>query len=204
VVIRGSQASLLLLASGWLLCVVTGFGLLLRYKNTAGPSPAGPPQVWPLESAVPSPRGRATLLMFAHPHCPCTEASVSELARLMSRYAGRLHARVLLVDPPDVAAGWDDTVLSERARSIPGVWLGQDKGGREAARFSARVSGFSLLYDAEGRLLFAGGLTAMRGHEGGSLGLRQIAAAVEGRPLETRRGPTFGCALQDPAAEAGS
>jgi hypothetical protein len=144
------------------------------------------------------------LLMFAHPHCPCTEASVSELARLMSRYAGRLDARVLLVDPPDVAAGWDDTLLSGRAGAIPGVWLGHDKGGREAARFAARVSGFSLLYDAEGRLLFAGGLTAMRGHEGDSLGLRQIAAAVEGRPLETRQGPTFGCALEDPAAEAGS
>lgn len=194
----------LVLASAWLLSVTAGFGLLLRYKNAPGPASAGPPVAWPRESAVPSPHGRATLLMFAHPHCPCTQASVSELARLMTRYAGRLDARVLMVHPPGVSTDWDDTALSERAGAIPGVWLGHDKGGREAARFDARVSGFSLLYDGEGRLLFAGGLTAMRGHEGDSLGLRQIAAALDGRPLEARNGPTFGCALHDPSSEGGS
>lgn len=201
---RSSQAQTFVLASAWLLCVATGFGLLLRYKNTAGPAPAGPPLARPRESGIPSPRGHATLLMFAHPHCPCTQASVSELARLMARYPGQLHARVLMVHPPGLAGRWDDTALSERARAIPGVWLGQDVDGREAARFGARVSGFSLLYDAEARLVFAGGLTAMRGHEGDSAGLRQIAAAMDGRPLEMRDGPTFGCALHDPRAEGGS
>jgi hypothetical protein len=201
---RGSNASTFALASAWLLCVVAGFGLLLRYKNTPGPAPAGPPLAWPRESGMPAPRGNATLLMFVHPHCPCTEASVSELARLMTRYAGRLSVRVLMVDPPGVTGAWDDTALRDRAAAIPGVWVGRDVESREAGLFGARVSGYSLLYDTEAKLVFAGGLTAMRGHEGDSVGLRQIAAALDGRPLETREGPTFGCALHDPRAEAGS
>jgi hypothetical protein len=84
------------------------------------------------------------------------------------------------------------------------MWLGTDADGREAQRFGARVSGYALLYDADARLAFAGGLTALRGHEGDSIGLRQIAAALDGRPLETRNGPTFGCALHDPSAAGGS
>jgi hypothetical protein len=120
----------------------------------------------------------------------------------MTHYSGELEARVVMVAPPGVDGEWDDTALRDRAGAIPGVWLGRDAEGREASRFGAQVSGFTLLYDAGGRLMFAGGLTASRGHEGDSLGLRQIAAALDGRPVEVREVPTFGCALHDPDRDA--
>lgn len=179
----------------WAGAAAYGFGVLLRYKNTPGETDASPPEVWPVESRLTPSKGEATLVMFVHPHCPCTHASVSELARLMSRVSGRLAARVVVVRPAGVEQGWDDTELRRRAAAIPGVSLDRDDGVLEAHRFHAMVSGFTLLYDAHGRLRFAGGITSARGHEGDSFGQRRILAALSGETADRADAPVFGCSL---------
>ncbi|MGH9361550.1 MAG: RedB protein, partial [Thermoanaerobaculia bacterium] len=142
--------------------------------------------------------GRSTLLMFAHPHCPCTRASVAELARLMPRLGDRLTAYVLVVQPPGTDDEWAATGLGERAAGIPGVTTLADRGGAEAARFGATTSGITLLYDADGRLLFSGGLTSARGHEGPSFGQRRIAALLTTGAADRQHAPVFGCSLRTP------
>lgn len=186
----------------WAVAVVAGFGLLGRYKATAATQADEAPSRWPPESALARTPGRPTLVMFAHPHCGCTQATVTELGRLLARVKGPLDARVAVVRPDGVEAGWDDTALVGRAESIPGVAVFRDEGGREAARFAGQSSGFTVVYDAGGRRLFAGGLTSARGHEGESFGSRRILSLLETGAADRGDAPTFGCALASTAARA--
>ncbi len=183
-----------ILAGGlWLGTVFTGFGVLARYAITAG-APDSAPLSWPTESALR--RGeKPTLLMFVHPRCVCSRASVAELDRLMQRIGQRVSARIVFVKPEGTPAGWEQTPLREAAKAIVGAVVVDDPNGVESRRFNAVTSGTSLLYDRDGTLLFHGGITAQRGQEGKSVGQERIAALVErgGQRLEDT--PVFGCAL---------
>ena len=78
---------------------------------------------------------------------------------------------------------------------IPGVRVLVDVDGREAARFGARTSGTVLVYSPHGALLFAGGITASRGHSGDNLGRDAVVTILDrGQPDRTAT-PVFGCPL---------
>src|SRR5689334_12153127 len=55
--------------------VAVGVGCLWRFENTPGPSPS-PTREWPDASRVHLASDRFTLVLFAHPHCPCTRATI--------------------------------------------------------------------------------------------------------------------------------
>src|SRR4029453_8771873 len=86
--VRTTRVSLPLLLVLWAAGVSAGFGVLLRYKATPGEA-GTPPARWPSESRLPRASGQdATLVLFAHPHCPCTHASMTELQRLAADAPG--------------------------------------------------------------------------------------------------------------------
>jgi len=180
----------------WLCCVLAGFALLIRYKSTAGTADVAP-LTWPAKSALKPGKG-ATLLMFVHPHCACSRASISEMGRLLQRIHDRVSAvRIVFVRPPGTPAGWQNTELRQRALTLPGASVVDDDGAIEAERFHASTSGTTLLYDASGRLAFHGGITPMRGHQGDSAGQERIVAIVTGGSAERNESPVFGCGLAD-------
>jgi hypothetical protein len=178
----------------WATALSIGFAILGRYKSTPADQHR-PPASWPAASRIPRTPDRPTLLVFAHPRCPCTQATVSELGRLMARVPGRVAAYVLMVEPAGVPADWASTGLAQRAAAVPGVTLVRDEGGREATRFRALASGLTVLYGPDGRRLFSGGITASRGHEGDSFGRRRLLAILDGHPADRDESPVFGCAL---------
>jgi hypothetical protein len=194
-----STAGWMALGLAWVLAVGAGFGLLWQYKLQPGESRSAP-AVWPASSRLPRSHDRATLVLFAHPKCPCTRASLAELARLMSRFDDRLSADVVFLRPADVDADWDATDLWQQAAAIPRVTAVRDDRGVEATRFAAETSGLAVLYDARGRLLFTGGLTAARGHEGDSFGLRRISSLLRTGEADRHDAPVFGCSLHEGAA----
>lgn len=183
-----------LVVVAWLAAVGTGFGMLWRYKSIPGADAVHPAR-WPAGSAVGRDAGRATLVLFAHPMCPCTRASLSELARLLPVLGDRVSARVVVVRTPDAPSEWDESDLWSRAAEIPGVVVIRDEQAAEAERFRALTSGMTLLYDAAGSLRFAGGITASRGHEGDSFGRRRIVSIVKTGTADRDTSPVFGCAL---------
>jgi hypothetical protein len=73
----------------------------------------------------------------------------------------------------------------------------RDEGGREGSRFAVGTSGGVVLYDTRGRLLFRGGITAARGHEGDSFGQERIASLLTTGAADRADAPVFGCALED-------
>ncbi len=178
----------------WVAAVGTGMSVLLKYQSTAGPR-AKADETWPADSLLQRTSGQPTLVVLAHPQCVCTRASLSELNVIMQRFSGKLTAYVLFVRPHEMPARWEQTDSWRRAQAIPGVVVRVDRDGTEARRFRGYTSGQTLVYDGTGRLLYNGGLTAARGHEGDNLGRRAVIALLTG----DARGPlvhnVFGCLL---------
>jgi hypothetical protein len=180
--------------------VGAGLAVLLNYENRPG-VPAAPPARWPASSLLERATGRATLVMLLHPACPCSRASIEELDRLMARANGLVTVHALFFKPREFADGWERTELWQRAAAIPGVHVRQDADGLEAGLFRAATSGQVVLYDAEGALLFSGGITPSRGHSGDSDGRQAVLALLTANAAPTQaRTPVFGCSLRDPDA----
>jgi hypothetical protein len=186
-----------ILAALWLLAVVAGFLALWIYKMRPGAEGMAAARNWPAQSRIHANAGRATLLLFAHPRCACTRASLSELAGLVARFHERLDAHVLLLAPPGEEPELARTSLWSSAERIPGVTVARDVGGTEAKRFGVETSCGVVLYDAAGKLAFRGGITAARGHEGDSFGRQRIAALLSGAHADRADAPVFGCALEN-------
>ena len=196
----GLHRSIWLAASlAWVIALAAGFGLLWKYKMEPGDA-QGAPATWPETSGISASRDHPTLVLFAHPQCPCTRASIAELARLMSRFRGQLSAEVVFLHPAGVGGDWESTDLWERASAIPGVRTVRDDEGLEAARFRATTSGATVMYDAQGRLLFSGGITSSRGHEGDSFGIRRISSLLLTGTADRPDAPVYGCSLAHRAA----
>jgi len=139
--------------------------------------------------------------MVAHTRCACTRASIHELERVMAHAGSRTEAFVVFVGPRDANGVLD---LRETARAIPGVRVVEDES--EARLFNAATSGQVLLYEPNGALVFRGGITPSRGHEGTSAGGDTVRSfVITGRvsPLATTTN-VFGCALFDRHEDAGS
>ena len=190
-------------AAAWVCVVAAGLTVVVRYENTPGHSERTPHN-WPASSFLPQPAGRPSLVLFAHPHCPCTRATMGELARIMAQCEGKLDASVIFFSPESSAQGWEQTPLRREAAAIPGVRVLDDKGGREARRYGAETSGQTMLYDASGHLLFSGGITASRGHSGDNAGRSAIVALVNSGRADRNSTPAFGCSLLDSKATADS
>jgi hypothetical protein len=183
-----------LLGVTWIAAVAFGLSFLLRYESTPGRVGVVGAS-WPATSSIQRSGPNATLVMLAHPHCPCTRASIGELAQIVADTQGKLNAYVLFTKPQGAGADWDDTELRRSAAAIPGVMVVTDADGSEARRFGAETSGHTLLFDPNGALLFSGGITASRGHAGRNAGESAIIAAVNGQRTDPMSTPVFGCSL---------
>jgi hypothetical protein len=139
----------------------------------------------------------AALLMFAHPQCPCSRASMGELALIMTHAPQKVQAQVLFLRPKDYAEDWVKTDLWRSAAAIPGVQAVVDEQGREAGLFHAGVSGQVMLYDPRGNLVFSGGITSSRGHSGDNDGREAIEDYLNKGVMPVKSTPFFGCALFD-------
>jgi hypothetical protein len=182
-----------LLAITWIATVAFGMRVLFHYENTPGRVGALS-QAWPA-AQIERASDRPTLVMLAHPHCPCTAASVAELAQIMARFQGKVAAYVLFIKPRGAGRDWEDTDLRGSAEAIPGVKVVFDPDGAEARRFGAETSGHTLLFGADGRLLFSGGITVSRGHAGDNAGARAIVALVNNQTPARTQTLVFGCSL---------
>ncbi len=183
----------------WIPAVAYGINVLWKYSTTPG-HPASPPLTWPSEAPVNRSENHATLLMFAHPECPCTRASLGELAKILAQAGGQLDAQVLVFQPPNHISDAASADLLQEARAIPGVQAVEDPNAAMAKTFGVFTSGQTLLYNSAGALLFKGGITAYRGHSGDNAGRSAIIALLRGEvsasaalPVVT---PVFGCSLR--------
>ena len=196
---NGTSLRVAATVAAWLLLCGVGASALLRYQRAAG-APAAAPEKWPGRARLEKGSG-PTLVMFAHPRCPCSAAAVDSLSWLMSRAGGTLRAYVVFYAPSALSPDWERTSLRSAAEEIPGVAVVSDKDGAEARRFGAKTSGQTLIYGADGKLIYSGGLTSGRGHRGPNRWRRAALGLVSGNSAAPEAGPVFGCSLLRATAE---
>lgn len=184
------------LAVLWGLWVLAGVYVLTEYSAQAGEA-AEPPQMWPQDFVISRDREKLTLVMLVHPHCPCSRASIGELAELMSGRTEQLDAHVFFVRPAGFEEKWEESDLWQSAERIVGVQTHADPHGASAARLGAKTSGQAVLFDRGGRMVFAGGITPGRGHMGDSSGTRSIIAAIASDEEYEEQSAVYGCDLFD-------
>jgi hypothetical protein len=186
--------------AAWLAAIAFSYFSLMRYQfATIDVSPSGVIERWPSGSKLPQRPDHSTLVLFLHPKCPCSRATLSELERLFTSIEGRTIGKLdFVVDatvPANPGDDWLNTATLERAKTIPGAQIFIDRGGIEAATFGATTSGFVMLFDENNARRYAGGVTESRGHEGDSAGSRDLARILCGEVNITESIPAFGCRL---------
>jgi len=186
----------------WLLVLSSGFGSLIAYQMKAG-VPAVAPGAWPNGTGLSFDSQHINLFMFAHPKCPCTDASIEELKVVLTRARGRISPTICFFDPAGVPADWVQTRLFRDAKSIPGLNVVVDMDGAIAAKFGVMTSGQVLVYDCKGRRLFAGGITGSRGHAGDNRGRSLVLALASGESNDPVQTPVYGCALHEQVCATG-
>jgi hypothetical protein len=172
-----------------------GFLALAIHNTTPGPAERVGDR-WPEGTWLCPAPDRPTLVMSVHPRCPCTRASAWELAQVLSRCRGRVEVYVLVFMPEQQDGSWGPGDYLRLLATMPGVHLVNDPGGALAARFGTVTSGSVELFAPDGRLLFHGGITSSRGHQGNNRGrqalLGLILAGSTPCPKET---PVYGCPI---------
>jgi hypothetical protein len=174
-----------------------GFYTFEKYNFTPGPQIEGPnrfpasAEAALLNSKVP------TLFVFIHPKCTCTSATLAELAKLKAQAGDKLAAEVFIAIE-ETESESEILAAEERVRANGQTLIERDYQGAIAKKFGAKTSGQTYLYSPAGELLFQGGITDSRGHEGDNAGSSEILRLVaKNKQQEKLFGlvPTFGCKL---------
>jgi hypothetical protein len=192
------QAVTIIAVALWIPTVAFGISVLWKYSVTPG-RPGTPPADWPANAPIQRTGGRSALVMFVHPRCECSSATLGELAIIMAHTPAQLDADVFFYSPASEAGSWVRTGLWNTANAIPGVRVHVDRDAAIAQSFGAFTSGQTLLYDPRGRLQFRGGITAFRGHSGDNAGRSAISALLLGKTPSSAAAvmtPVLGCSLR--------
>lgn len=178
----------------WLGSATGGLWILWAYDNKPGTA-ANPSARWPATSRLAPAADGPTLVLFAHPQCSCSPASLSELAEVLARAEARPRTYVVFLKPSSVADGWERTALWRQAERLQNVTVIRDDDGREAQQFGVATSGQTFLYDSRGVLQFSGGITSARGHTGDNAGRAALTSLLNRLETSHPRTNVFGCPL---------
>jgi hypothetical protein len=173
-----------------------GFGIWVveKYKNTPGKGGLEQNRA-PASIGLELDPARHTLVLFAHPLCSCSRASIAELEKLHSRHKGAFSSRIYFYVPAKNSEEWASSSLVALAQKIHGAKVIFDKEGRIAKQMGARTSGQAYLFSPSGNVEFMGGITGARGHEGENQGTHAISALLENTKTGPSRSKVFGCSL---------
>ncbi|WP_408890332.1 RedB protein [Myxococcus faecalis] len=199
----GRPGVLACLVGAWLVACIAGTGLLWRYANAAGERSL-PPARLPESLGLARGPGDWALLVFLHPQCACSRATLTELGKLVHFAGARLVTRVYIWAPREAPEGFVQSELWGRSRALPGVEVLADVDGQVARELGAVTSGHVVLYAPDGTERFSGGITSARGHEGDSPGGLALRALVSSGEAERSESPVFGCALRTPSQVTGA
>jgi hypothetical protein len=178
----------------WLGAIGTGMAFLVSYSRNPGTTGAAPGR-WPPEAGIARQPGTASLVVFLHPECPCSRATIAELARVMAKVQRRTEVSAYFLRPGEWTDASIEGSLWQAAARIPGVKVVADWDGKIARRFGAETSGTVAFYDEKGDLGFFGGITGARGHEGDNAAgdtLTRLLQTGSSGNIQTR---VYGCSI---------
>lgn len=207
-----SGVTWLMAVGAWAVLLAGSFAVVHAYMGRPGPSASAVAAQWPAQTELGQPDGMAQLLVFLHPRCPCTDATLANLVTALGtpRESGSMCEITVIMSGPAVSEGCPPH-LQRRLEAMGSVTVRNDVDGSIARDFGAITSGHVVWCDGRGRVAFSGGITPGRGHVGPCESLARLTALVQHQhgdgPLEPT--PVYGCAIFDmderePRAAAGN
>lgn len=174
----------------WCAALVSGFAIVHAQMAAAGEShPA--PTTWPDDTSLALDANAPTILVFAHPRCPCTRATIRQLATIPPE----ARPCVTLVLSGPALRTYENQPLATLADEVLSAHIALDPSGADARRFGAHTSGHIVAYSPSGQLLFSGGVTPGRGHEGPTDALTTLTLALRDHTPSPRTASVFGCPI---------
>lgn len=167
----------------WLILLSTGLLWGARYATQAGQHT--------MSDLKDKGTGRPVFLVFVHPKCSCSKATITELSKLMPSLEGVSVKIIFNQYAKD--EDWVRGELWQQALKIEGAEMISDFGGKITAEYGVKTSGHSFLFDENGKQIFSGGLTIARGHEGASAGAEFLKQWKKQQKKETFFERVFGC-----------
>ena len=131
---RPNRNAYRLLIANWAIGLVSGFSLIVSHNFATGNVSSAPIE-WPDGINLESDANHPTLLVFIHPQCPCSSATIGELERLLADVNQQVKCTILMVCPSDHVDQWMKSKNTERSKSIEGVQIVVDVDGTTAAKF---------------------------------------------------------------------
>ena len=178
----------------WLAIICGSVAALHSYETTAAKTTASAPQ-WPTGIPLPRPATRPVLIIMLHPNCPCSRASIAELAELLARHPSQLTAYAVFTSSPGTPQDPATVDIWTTAASTPGLIAIRDNNATIGHALHATTSGQIFLYDSTGTLQFTGGITPSRAHTGDNFGSRSIETFLTTGVTPRSQTSVFGCAL---------
>jgi len=174
----------------WLGVSLLVFGLLYRHTYLPGKIPTLPRGAEVMEVS-----SHFRVKLFAHPNCPCTRTSLEQFAESLPRFPAGTQSEIIFVTAGLAESENVTSPLVTRARELTRTQVRFDTSGAEAEGLGVSVSGEVLAFDPGGHLVFRGGITSGRGHQGPSTGQAELESIVQGRTPGPCATPVFGCHL---------
>ena len=188
-----------ILSTIWASVVIVGIGLTadfqLRPTSSAAQSTQEAPARFPDSLQLAQANDIPTLVMFLHPFCPCSRASLSEMRKLLTECRNDVTTYIFFYSSPHFHQPIEETMLWRQAAGIPKVTVLSDQEGKVARVFGAHTSGSIFVYDGTSRLAFSGGITRSRGDVGKNAGADAVLLCLNGHQCDFHQHAVFGCPL---------
>lgn len=182
-------ALLILLLPGF-----AGMAQLLSYSHQPGEVGSSIPETFPADLQIGT-EEQAKVVLFYHPKCPCTQATVRCLERLAASFASQPRIIAYAYVPSKEAESWVESATTGKLRTLGNVTVIADRDAEVCRRFDVSTSGHVLVYNKNGELKFSGGITPSRGHEGDCASGTAFLATVNGNSDAKESCPVYGCAI---------
>lgn len=187
-------ASIIFFLAIWITGLSVGFYGLWSYMGAPGVT-GRPPLSWPKVSVLTHDE-RPTLVLFAHPKCPCSRASINELNRIMAKIGNKVNYNIIFYRPPGFSIDEVKSDLWNMVTKLPFSKTIIDHEGKITQTFGAKTSGQVYLYAGGTKdLIFTGGITSSRGHEGDNLGSAAIVSYINESKRIEKKTNIYGCSL---------
>lgn len=183
-----------LIISVWF-SLVTAIAYGLTVYASWGGNIIKPPLVFPHNQII-NLKDKPTMIIFFHPQCSCSDATLGELERLMPNLQNKVDVHLVFYQPEDKRGDWLKSSLWNSANELKKASIHIDVAGVLAKTFNVENSGQTFIYDKDQSLKFSGGITPARGHRGDSRGRDWILSWISNSSArDVYFGRPFGCKL---------
>lgn len=178
----------------WIALLAGGLGVLSAYASNRGDAGVTP-AVLPVQFGSSVASDEWTVALAAHPKCPCTRSSIAELKQALDGASEPYRLVVLAYEPPSVP-GFANTAAFRALDRDDQTEVVIDTDGALAEQIGGITSGFVAVYDPDGNLRFAGGVTPTRAHTGPNTGAAAVRALLNNNEPPATDAPVYGCPIR--------